>query len=269
MLKIHVSTSDRSIQSRVLGRSFPGSHLCLDGAGSGPDQPVSATPLRPSRLRTIRYTNGTTEAASIDETALITAGVALFTICNPIGTIPVFLSVTSGAALAKQRRIAMMTGAGVFAVLAVSLLLGSLILQFFGIGVPALKIAGFLFVASIAWAMMTKTGAILPQQKGGNPAIVPLAIPVVAGPGAIALVIAFAKENPAFTDYLWGLLIILASAVATAVIYFFAPYLAKLLGAASMNIFQKLFGLILLAICVDQVLTAMPSIWPGLAGTSS
>ncbi|NLA66193.1 MAG: NAAT family transporter [Leucobacter sp.] len=204
----------------------------------------------------------------MDETALITAGVALFTICNPIGTIPVFLSVTADKSIAQQRRIALMTGVGVFSVLAVSLLLGSLILQFFGIGVAALKIAGFLFVATIAWAMMTKTGSILPTKNSGSPAIVPLAMPVVAGPGAIALVIAFAKENPALTDYLWGLVIVLASAVATAVIFFFAPYLAKALGPAGMEIFQKLFGLILLAICVDQILTSMPSIWPGLAGTS-
>lgn len=202
----------------------------------------------------------------MDETTLITAGVALFTICNPIGTLPVFLSVTQGMDAAKQRRVALMTGVGVFAVLAVSLILGSFILQFFGIGVPALKIAGFLFVATIAWAMMTKSGAILPTQNDGSPAIVPLAMPVVAGPGAIALVIAFAKENPALTDYLWGLLIVVISAVATAVIFFFAPYLAKLLGPAGMDIFQKLFGLILLAICVEQILTSMPKIWPGLAG---
>lgn len=150
--------------------------------------------------------------------------------------------------------------------LAVSLILGSIILQFFGIGVPALKIAGFLFVATIAWAMMTKSGAILPTTNEGSPAIVPLAMPVVAGPGAIALIIAFAKENPALTDYLWGVVIVLVSALATAVIFFFAPYLAKLLGPAGMDIFQKMFGLILLAICVEQILTSMPKIWPGLAG---
>lgn len=159
-----------------------------------------------------------------------------------------------------------MTGVGVFAVLAVSLVLGSLILQFFGINVPSLKIAGFLFVSTIAWAMMTRSGSILPKQNDGDPAIVPLAMPVVAGPGAIALVIAFAKDNPALLDYLWGLLIVLVSAVATAIIYFFGPYLAKALGPAGMDIFQKLFGLILLAICVEQILTAMPKIWPGLGG---
>ncbi|MFB8388201.1 MarC family protein [Microbacterium sp. NPDC055910] len=202
----------------------------------------------------------------IDETALITAGVALFTICNPVGTLPVFLSVTEGMTVAKQRRVALMTGVGVFSVLAVSLVLGSLILQFFGINVPSLKIAGFLFVSTIAWAMMTRSGSILPKQNDGDPAIVPLAMPVVAGPGAIALVIAFAKDNPALLDYLWGLLIVLVSAVATAIIYFFGPYLAKALGPAGMDIFQKLFGLILLAICVEQILTAMPKIWPGLGG---
>ena len=157
-----------------------------------------------------------------------------------------------------------MTGVGVLAILTVSLLLGSTILQFFGVGIPALKIAGFLFVASIAWAMMTRSGAIMPSQNNGDPAIVPLAMPIVAGPGAIALVIAFAKENPALTDYLWGIVIVAISAVATAVIYFFGPYLAKLLGEAGMNIFQKVFGLILLAICVQQILAALPVVWPGL-----
>ncbi|MET0734916.1 MAG: MarC family protein [Microbacterium sp.] len=195
----------------------------------------------------------------------MTAAVALFTICNPIGTIPVFLSVTQGKTVAEQRRIALTTGLGVFIVLTVSLVLGTLILEFFGIGVPALKIAGFLFVSTIAWAMMTRTGSILPTTNEGSPAIVPLAMPVVAGPGAIALVIAFAKENPALTDYLWGVVIVLISAVATAVIFFFAPYLAKALGPAGMQIFQKMFGLILLAICVQQILTALPVVWPGLA----
>jgi len=202
----------------------------------------------------------------MDETTLITAGVALFTICNPIGTIPVFLSVTANMEPAKQRRIALVTGLGVFAVLTLSLILGAVILQFFGISVASLKIAGFLFVATIAWAMLTKTGSILPTQNQGSPAIVPLAMPVVAGPGAIALVIAFGKDNPELVDYLWGVLIIAVSAIATAVIFFFAPYLAKVLGPAGMEIFQKLFGLILLAICVEQILTAMPHIWPGLAG---
>ena len=195
---------------------------------------------------------------------MITAAVALFTICNPIGTLPVFLSLTQGRTMAQQRRVALMTGVGVMAVLTVSLLLGSTILQFFGVGVPALKIAGFLLVSSIAWAMMTRSGSIMPAQNQGNPAIVPLAMPIVAGPGAIALVIAFAKENPAVTDYLWGVVIVAISAVATALIYFFGPYLAKLLGDAGMNIFQKVFGLILLAICVQQILTALPVVWPGL-----
>lgn len=211
----------------------------------------------------------TGRGGDIDETTLVTAAVALFTVCNPIGTIPVFLSVTQGMDAKKQRRVALMTGVGVFAILVVSLVLGSLILQFFGIGVPALKIAGFLFVATIGWAMMTRTGAILPTTNEGSPAIVPLAMPVVAGPGAIALVIAFAKENPALTDYLWGVLIVAISAIATAIIFYFAPYLAKLLGPAGMQIFQKLFGLILFAICIQQILTAMLQIWPGLAGTSS
>lgn len=174
---------------------------------------------------------------------------------------------TEGETPARQRRIAVTTGVGVFVVLAVSLVLGAEILGFFGIAVPALQIAGFLFVSTIAWAMMTHPDAILPKtNEGGSPAIVPLAMPVVAGPGAIALVIAFAKEHPALVDYAWGLVIVAVSAVATAVIFFFAPYIAKLLGPAGMDIFTRMFGLILLSICVQQILTALPQVWPGLAG---
>lgn len=192
---------------------------------------------------------------------------ALFTICNPIGTIPVFLGLTASYSVAKQRRVALTTGFGVFVILTVSLLLGSIILGFFGIGVPALKIAGFLFVSSIAWAMLTKSGSdIMPTANAGSPAIVPLAMPVVGGPGAIALVIAFAKENPALVDYAWGVLLVAISAALTALVFYFAPYVSKLLGPAGMQIFTKLFGLILLAICVQQILTAFPQVWPGLTG---
>ncbi len=200
---------------------------------------------------------------------MLTAIVALFTICNPIGTIPIFLGVTHDSTLAQKRHIALVTGVGVFAVLTVSLLVGSFILQFFGIGVPALKIAGFLFVSSIAWAMLTKSGALLPTTNEGSPAIVPLAMPVVAGPGAIALVIAFGKEHPDPIDYVWGIVNITISALLTAVIFYFAPYLAKLLGPAGMDIFTRMFGLILLAICVQQILTAFPTVWPGLGTPSS
>lgn len=206
------------------------------------------------------------EEDDIDPAQLLTFGVALFTICNPIGTIPIFLGVTADQPNPQQRRTAIMTGVGVFAVLAVSLVVGAWLLQFFGIGVPALKIAGFLFVSTIGWAMMTHPDAILPKTNEGSPAIVPLATPVVAGPGAIALVIAFAKENPQLLDYLWGVLLIAVSAALTAIVFFFAPYLSKLLGPAGMDIFTRVFGLILLSICVQQILTALPLVWPGLKG---
>ncbi len=202
---------------------------------------------------------------TITEPTLVTMGIALFTITNPIGTSPVFLALTSKMTIAQQRHVAIMAGVGVFGVLVVSLLLGTYVLDWFDIDVTSFKIAGFAFVATIAWGMMTKDGSPV-TSNGGSPAIVPLAFPVLAGPGAVALMVTFAHDYPAGIDYLWGLVIITITAVATAAVLWLAPYLIKVLKVEGMAIFTKVFGLILLAICVQSIFTALAVAFPALKG---
>lgn len=192
-------------------------------------------------------------------------GVALFTITNPIGTIPVFLDLTQTQNAKQQRRTALMTGLGVLSVLVISLLVGRFVLEVFDIDVTSFKIAGFAFVAMIAWGMMTKEGSPV-ASTGGSPAIVPLAFPVLAGPGAVALMITYAHDYPTMTDYLFGFLIIAVTAVATALLYTAAPLLMKALGKSGMSIFTKLFGLILLAICVQSIFVGLGTAFPALKG---
>ncbi|WP_169925974.1 MarC family protein [Serinibacter salmoneus] len=192
---------------------------------------------------------------------LLTFAVALFTIANPIGTIPVFLDLTEKMDSRRQRHVALMVGVGAVVVMLISLFAGTALLTFFGIDLNSFKIAGFAYVATIAWAMMVRPDAVM-SATGSSPAIVPLAVPVIAGPGVMALMIAYAHDHTGLTNTLIGVGIAVGISALVAGIYSLAPLLSRLLGATGMNVFSRVFGLILLAICVQSILTALAAVFP-------
>lgn len=204
---------------------------------------------------------------NVSAPTLVTMAIALITITNPIGSIPVFLDLTASRPAAEQRRIAVLAGIGVFAVLVVALFAGTFVLDAFDIDMTSFKIAGFAFVALIAWGMLTRSGSPV-TSTGGSPAIVPLAFPVLAGPGAVALMISYAHDFAgSIPGYLAGVAIILVNAIIAAVAFVLAPYIARALGADGMAVFTKIFGLLLLAICVQAITTALIAAFPVLGGT--
>lgn len=195
---------------------------------------------------------------------IVTSAIALFTITNPVGTIPIFLQLTSGQTAAQQRRTALLVGAAVAAVLAVALLAGTFILRGFGIDITAFKIAGNALVATIGWAMLTaKHGGAVSTTPGQSPVVVPLAMPVLAGPGAIALAITFAHGYAGVLDYVGGLIVCAIVGAAVAAIFFIGPWVSARLGTTGMSIMTRVFGLLLLSIAVQAILVALGEAFPG------
>lgn len=207
-------------------------------------------------------------ADAISAPTLVTSAIALFTITNPIGSLPIFLSVTKGRTDAQQRRTGLWVGLAVVAVLAVSLVAGTYILQAFGIDITSFKIAGNLLVATIGWAMLTAKNNVVAVTDDQSPVVVPLAIPVIAGPGAISLVITFAHSYTSALDYVSGLLIIVAVGIVISVVLYFGPELAKLLKPTGMSILTRVFGLLLLAIAIQSILSALGDAFPVLTRTA-
>lgn len=201
--------------------------------------------------------------ATISAPTLITSAIALLTITNPIGTLPIFLSLTKDATPAKQRRMAIMIGIAVIVVLAVSLAAGTAILGLFGIDMTAFKIAGNLLVASIGWAMLTAKSSPITVAPGQSPVVVPLAIPVLAGPGAIALVITFAHSYTTVLDWVAGAVTILVVGLIVGIVYFAGPTIAKLLKTTGMDILTRVFGLLLLSIALQTILSSLGEAFPG------
>jgi multiple antibiotic resistance protein len=201
----------------------------------------------------------------VNAPTLITSAVALFTICNPIGSLPIFLQVTATHSKPEQRRIGLLVGVAVVVILAISLVAGTYILQAFGIDITAFKIAGNLLVAAIGWAMLLArpTPVASDDTVNSSPVVVPLAIPIVAGPGAIALTITFAHSYSDVLDYIAGIVIIIVVGATISLILYFGPAIERVLGANGMNVLTRVFGLIVLAIAVQSLLTALGDAFPG------
>lgn len=130
---------------------------------------------------------------------LIVAFIALFTIIDPIGTIPIFLALTSGQTPHEQKRTVLVASTAMMITLLVALFAGDDILKLFGINLNAFSLAGMIVIASLAWSMLNaKMSPIQHTQaedqeakQKDSVAIVPLAFPILAGAGAISLVIGY------------------------------------------------------------------------------
>lgn len=202
---------------------------------------------------------------------LLKTGIALFAIVNPIGGLSVFISATEGWRETDRLRIARTIAITVFTVLTLAVFAGEPLLDFFGIGIPSFQVGGGILLLLMAIAMLqARQGfvrqnpeeAAVAQQEGM--AVVPLSVPLLAGPGAISSLIIAAEHSGS----LWGhvLLIIPVAAVALLVwgIFSLATPISQRLGTIGINIVTRLMGLILAAMSVEFIARGLSSLFPGL-----
>lgn len=183
---------------------------------------------------------------------------ALFAIMNPVGGIPVFLSVTEGKTDAERSGIAAVASIAVAAILIVCVLIGAELLRAFGVSVAGLRTAGGLIILSIAFSLLHAKPSGMHQspedaRAQDNPAIYPLAMPMIAGPGAISTVIVFAHDPGNSSAYFALIGVILAMAVLVFLGMRMAVAASRLLGNAGMNVITRMMGIILAAIAVEMV----------------
>jgi multiple antibiotic resistance protein len=186
---------------------------------------------------------------------------AILPVVNPFSKPPIFLSITEGWTDAERRSEAFKASVYSFVILFVSLVAGTFILQFFSISLPALQIAGGLLIARTAFQMLNpqkehhQTSAEEHDaRQREDVSFVPLAMPLLSGPGSMAVMINLATEVK-----FWGEWIIYATAAgAVSIISFFvlaeSTRLVRFLGVNGMNALSKLMGFLLLALAVQFIL---------------
>ncbi len=205
--------------------------------------------------------------------------IALFALIDPIGNVPVFAAATAGATGAGRRRVALYIALFALAFLAFFYVSGLALLQFFGVSLSAFRIAGgiLLFLLGLEMARDDFTARFEDVAEGGEPLstsvyarrrferlLVPFAMPLLIGPGAISTVVIYASEARPLgaAGYAAGLGVVAAVALSIVPIFWTTTLISRLMGRIGMTIVVRVLGLILCAMAVQFIIV-------GVAGSTS
>jgi multiple antibiotic resistance protein len=196
----------------------------------------------------------------------------LFPVVNPLGSAPIFLSFTSACTSQQRNQLALSVAFNSFWLLLGSMLFGSFILEFFGITLPVVRVAGGMLVTAMGWKMFgeprgSKQDAGADAEDPGRPvdSFYPLTLPLTVGPGAISVALTIGSHRPRGDFGSHAALIIgsalmglLAITLTIYVCYRFAVSLVRSLGQGGVNVLIRLSAFIL--VCIGIQIT-----WGGLA----
>ena len=208
----------------------------------------------------------------IDFAYLLKTGVALFAIVNPIGSIPIFISATNGWSSKDRNRITNLVAITVFSVLSVAALMGEHILNFFGISIPSFQVAGGILIMLIALHMLNGKQRQSKQSNSSTSslddkdllAVVPLSVPLLAGPGAISSIIIAAENHHNLISHLSLIIPISVVVLSAWIVLRLSGFIAHLLGVIGINIVTRLMGLILASMAVEFIAKGLAGLFPQL-----
>jgi len=206
--------------------------------------------------------------------------VGMVALMNPLGAIPILIGICSSKPDVVCQRIPRMTATAIFIILMVSVWMGEIILKLFGISIEAFQAGGGILILLMAIHMLQAKQDSVKQTEGEKKqlsekemknmmsvAVVPMAIPLMAGPGTISFSIIQGAE---VADIAGGRLILSIVILAAALLAWFtlamAKPIGKKLGVTGLNIATRLMGMLLAAIGVQMIAHGLAKLLPGLAG---
>lgn len=194
---------------------------------------------------------------------------ALFSVINPLGTVPIFVGLTTEETNRERNQTALLTSVNVVVILIISFFAGTYLLDFFGISLNALRIAGGMIIVTSGFALLTGSFSKHKGMKNKRVkkdldkrekfSLTPLAIPMLAGPGSISLLITFNQEYQEWSEMAFVILAVIAVGIATLLILRSSHYISKILGASGINAISRIVGFIVISIGVEYISSAVIS----------
>jgi len=190
---------------------------------------------------------------------LLRAIVGIFVIVDPVGSVGIFLAVTNGFSQIKKEKAARFAGITVAAVLVIAALMGQAILDLFGIRLAAFSVAGGILFLILAVEMIRGEGASQFHKLSERPeqlpsaAIVPLGVPLMAGPGAISTVILTSPGSANWFETTFLISSIAVLGLVTWLCFSYAQHIGKLIGDIGIQLISRIMGLILAALAVEYM----------------
>ncbi len=196
----------------------------------------------------------------------------LISIVNPIGAIPTFITLTANRPKASIKGAALKTTIACVVTLVLASVAGDVLLRFFGITLPSFRVGGGILVLLIGIAMLhaepsaTRSQPQETQEALGKDdfTVVPMGIPILAGPGAISTVILYMQQAPGW----WARIALMGVIVFTGIVVYICLRMAEpirhRIGQTGVNIATRLMGLLLTALAVEFITQGLAQIFPGL-----
>lgn len=205
----------------------------------------------------------------MDTGFLISAFVTLFVVIDPIGLTPIFVALTAGMTQPQRRAIIFRALLIATALLTVFAFTGEQVLDFMGISMPAFRIAGglLLFVTAFDMLFERRTKRREDQSEEADapdPSVFPMAMPLIAGPGAIASMILLVGQQPELSGKLMILGVMAAVLVILALTLLASGLIERAMGRTGVMVLTRLFGMLLAALSVQFVLDGLSDF--GLVG---
>lgn len=205
---------------------------------------------------------------SLSEYAKFFAG--LLAIVNPIGAVPIFIELTANQSTAQRKHTSSIAALATGVILLIALFCGEGILKFFGISIASFRVGGGILILLMAISMLhAKMSAARHTQEETEDAVdrdslavVPLGMPLLAGPGAISTVIVYTQRHESFMHYvvLGGEILLVSLAVLIS--FRVATHIAKYLGKTGINLVTRIMGLIMAAIGVEFIASGIRQLFP-------
>jgi multiple antibiotic resistance protein len=200
--------------------------------------------------------------------------VTLISILNPIGALPIFLNLTRDRSASEIKIVSNSCTIAVMVTISLALAFGQRILGFFGISIPSFTIGGGILIFTMAFSMIRARGNEAKINKDeidslGDPkevGIVPLAIPLLSGPGTISSSIIYAKEINDPYHWVGALFVVLLCGLIVKLVLTYARNIGNKIGPIGMNVMSRIMGIILLASSIEMIVAGIKEILPILKG---
>ena len=195
-------------------------------------------------------------------TALLAAVTALFPLMNPVGNTPIFFGITSNDTPGYRRRQALKIAINVFIILTVCLVCGRYILAMFGLTVPILRLAGGLVVANVGWGLLKQSPQLNAEANEEardkvDVSLSPMALPIIANPGAMSVAIALGAGSMNFQIQLGNILALALLTILNYVCLLLGEPMVKKLGRNGMDAFNKVLGFLVLGLGVNLIVSGI------------
>lgn len=198
--------------------------------------------------------------------------VAMIIMINPLGSLSIFLQLTERYTHVEQRATAVKCGIAIAVIMVISLWLGAQVLDLLGISIPSFRFAGGIILLFVGLSMIQSQESAVSHtpdddvaaEKQTSIAVVPMALPIIIGPGTISTLVIASNDYPLFWYKSWLSLLCLLLALGMALILYYGGTIARTVGDSVMKVITRIMGMLIMSIAVGMLANGLIGLIPAL-----